>query len=140
MKWLGVTVFCLVQAVKLLIALALTFPLAAQQVITKNQADDQIIIFLDQPAPQGGSLLADPEHPDRVRVNIGGLPYIGVNDAPVTMTSSPIFNARIAPSMLKRTTRFGTLLSILAKYDLSTGICLGYPLARLICGTGRQMR
>ena len=62
---------------KLLIALALTFPLAAQQVITRNQADDQIIIVLDQPAPQEGSLLADPEHPDRVLVNIGSLPYIG---------------------------------------------------------------
>jgi protein-disulfide isomerase len=71
--------------VKLLIALALTFPLAAQQGITRNQADDQIIIGLDQPAPQGGSLLADPEHPDRVKVNIGGLPYIGVHDAPVTI-------------------------------------------------------
>jgi protein-disulfide isomerase len=35
--------------------------------------------------PQEGSLLADPQHPDRVIVNIGGLPYIGVHDAPVTM-------------------------------------------------------
>ena len=51
---------------KLLIALALTFLLAAQQGITRNQADDQNIIGLDQPAPQEGSLLADPQHPDRV--------------------------------------------------------------------------
>jgi hypothetical protein len=54
-----------VQAVKLLIALALTFPLAAQQGITRSQADDQTIIGLDQPAPQEGSLLADPQHPDQ---------------------------------------------------------------------------